>query len=204
MTNNGTTRLGAIRKNHATVHTTTVDVKIMRLAKKQVTMSVFRQLDEKSIFREGKLEPSLRGVPWGRVNYTWGENQYWADYHIVWQRNDRLFRMGLPLVENFDNHCNQVHTKGQRFFRQLDLSEAWKHHKAERNAERNAERRRQYEEQYEAWRQKQTDSVLEPSAPSDLDSDYLIEVDPKLTRSFGLYVDQLETFENLDQLFIAV
>jgi hypothetical protein len=65
-----------LHKGHAIIHTATVDLKILRLDGKQMTLSTFRQLDEANIL-EGGDGPStyfptrLPGTPWGRVNYTW-------------------------------------------------------------------------------------------------------------------------------------
>jgi hypothetical protein len=167
------TRLGAISKNQATVHTATVDVKIMRLGKKQVTLSVFRRIHQKSILRPGKLKPSLRGIPWGRVNYTWKGNEEFVAYHIVWERNSRLFRMGLPVIETLDCKGRIYATMGGGFFRAIGLKEMWRNHE-----------NREY---------------------SDADLKELgLEIDPELTKSFELYAAQLQAFEQLDQLFIAV
>lgn len=83
-----------LNKRHAVVHTASIDVKIMRLDKKQVTMSVFRQLPERSIFAD-EVSISLRGTPWGIVRYVWKDCPEWADCHLVWQQDDELFRMPL-------------------------------------------------------------------------------------------------------------
>jgi hypothetical protein len=236
---NGTateTRLVASRKNHATVHTATVDVKIMRLAKKQVTMSVFRQLDEKSIFRRDKWKPQLRGTPRGRVNYTWKENPGWARYHIVWQWDDQLFRMGLPLPHHVKRHDSFW---GQGGGNVANLwTECQREHDEKEKAETDAEwakRNREYKDElkeycakYNAWAKKngkeqisaralesdsmsEIDSVLEGEAPEigypprpPEEWDVVPSTPVKIIESFELYVAQLEIFEQLDQLFIAV
>jgi hypothetical protein len=99
-----------LHRNQATVHTASLDVKIMRLDKKQVTLSVFRQIPEESILALNaflderddieRYEPLLAGVPWGIVRYTWDKSPPWADYYLVWQRDEQLYRMPLPLVIN--------------------------------------------------------------------------------------------------------
>jgi hypothetical protein len=82
-----------LHKRHATVHTATIDVKIMRVDKKQVTMGLFRQLDEESIFNP---DGTLRGTPWGRVNYCWSDNKIGTAFHVVWQDGEHLKRSAVP------------------------------------------------------------------------------------------------------------
>lgn len=90
-TNNGSGT--TLHVNHAIIHTASIDVAIMRLNKKQVTLSVFRQLDEESIFLS---DGSLRGTPWGRVNYTWKDNKPGTAFHVVWQDGEYLKRSAVP------------------------------------------------------------------------------------------------------------
>jgi hypothetical protein len=82
-----------LTKNHVVVHTASINVKILRLEKKQVTLSVFRQLDEESVFLS---DGTFRGQLWGRVNYTWKGNQAGTAFHVVWQKGDRLMRSCVP------------------------------------------------------------------------------------------------------------
>lgn len=89
----GKQRAYALHKQHAVVHTASIDVKIMRLDKRQVTMSVFRQLDEELIFA---ADGSLRGTPWGRVSYLWKDNREGTAFHVVWQDGDRIKRSPVP------------------------------------------------------------------------------------------------------------
>lgn len=90
----------AVYKDHAVIHTATIDVKTIRLNKRQVTMSVFRQLDEETIFN---VDGTLAGIPWGRVNYTWKDNRLGTDYHIVWQDGDMIKRSSVPSIERAKN-----------------------------------------------------------------------------------------------------
>jgi hypothetical protein len=83
----------SINRNHATIHTATISVKVIRIDKKQVTLATFRQLDEESIFL---ADGTLRGVPWGRVSYTWQGCGKDTDFHVVWQDGDRLKRSAVP------------------------------------------------------------------------------------------------------------
>jgi hypothetical protein len=83
------------------VSTVTVEIKTLTLGRKQMTLSVFRQLPRRSIF--DPEECLLRGTPWGRVNYFWAggcatfvDNDcryYSPDHlHVVWQDGPKLFR----------------------------------------------------------------------------------------------------------------
>lgn len=82
-----------LQKNHVVVHTGSINVKIMRLDKRQITLSVFRQIDQETIF---VVDGTLRGIPWGRVNYTWNENRPGTEFHVVWQDNDYLKVCPIP------------------------------------------------------------------------------------------------------------
>lgn len=105
----------ALHKEHAIVHTTSIDVKIMRLDKRQLTMAVFRQLPEKAIVGDS-TNPSLLGVPWGRVAYLWDKSPKWADYYLVWQEGNQLYRMPMPLLKTIDDDyvCGRVRVRGCR------------------------------------------------------------------------------------------
>lgn len=82
-----------LHKSHAVVHTATIDVKILRLDKRQLTQSVFRQLDEQLIFRS---DGTLGGTPWGRVNYTWKDNPPGTVFHVIYQDGENLKRSPVP------------------------------------------------------------------------------------------------------------
>lgn len=141
-----------LQKQHAVIHTTSIDVKIIRLDKRQVTLSVFRQLEEKSIFSNRMGEaPSLLGVPWGLVRYTWKGSPKWTDRYLVWQECDKIYRM--PLVSDIDEWC-------YTFFNWMGL----------------------------------IDLLEEYHQP---------DPDPLYLSWYKQVCDHLETFEQLDQLFIA-
>jgi hypothetical protein len=56
-----------------------------------MTLSTFRQLPERPIWTSAPLNLSLRGIPWGRVLYFWGD-QSKDGFHVVWQDGNDLFR----------------------------------------------------------------------------------------------------------------
>jgi hypothetical protein len=93
---------GAVLTAHeATVQTAQVEIRVMKVGKKQVTMGLFRQLPLRPITTcPGTL---FEGEPWGHVNYWWdGDGRHLSEYtdkpitatalHVVWQLGDVLYR----------------------------------------------------------------------------------------------------------------
>lgn len=78
-----------IRAKEAVVKTATIAVRSLTLNSKQVTLSVFRQLIKEDLI-DAETE-QLRGVPWGTVNYFWGDCKD-NHLHIVWQKGEELRR----------------------------------------------------------------------------------------------------------------
>jgi hypothetical protein len=90
---------------NAEIKTATVEVKTLTISGKQVTQSVFRQLEQGALIA---ADWTFRGIPWGRVNYhpdpgckrTGPHTQYYdqtayclADHmHVVWQQGSELRR----------------------------------------------------------------------------------------------------------------
>src|SRR5262245_60545334 len=81
-----------ITTREATVKTATVEVKVLSISGRQVTLAVFRQLIEEPLINPTTAE--LYGSPWGTVNYHWsscgvltGEH-----LHVVWQKGQELRR----------------------------------------------------------------------------------------------------------------
>jgi hypothetical protein len=89
MTTPTPTRNGAaLTAQAAMVHTAQVEIQILRVGKKQVTLSMFRQLPVKPLVDwwamvdaeryatwEEASPLTLQGVPWGHVNYWWSGNE---------------------------------------------------------------------------------------------------------------------------------
>jgi hypothetical protein len=86
-----------IQVKQANLETVSVQIQVLKVGSKQMTLSVFRQLDEEPAFNEwtGKLKGSL----WGRVNYTWAGHDNCV--HVVWQYGDELRRDCL----HWDGHA---------------------------------------------------------------------------------------------------
>jgi hypothetical protein len=92
----------ALSVEQVAISTATVQIKTLTLGRKQMTLSVFRQLP-----RLHPIDPAtceLRGQPWGWVNYFWGDCRpvecneaaghivYGRHLHVVWQRGQELYR----------------------------------------------------------------------------------------------------------------
>ncbi len=71
------------------IKTLAIEVKVMKIGKRQVTLAVFRQLPSENLI--DRNTGKLRGIPWGRVNYHVDCSAV-EDYHIhvVWQKGNEL------------------------------------------------------------------------------------------------------------------
>jgi hypothetical protein len=95
--------------HNASIATATVEIKTLTVSGKQVTLAVYRQLQQERLVNE---DGTLAGVPWGRVNYCseWNLNgrnfkcnidglNHW---HIVWQKGEELCRSLSQSKLSFD------------------------------------------------------------------------------------------------------
>lgn len=85
---------------NASITTVAVEVKALTISGKQVTLSVFRQLQEEPVISS---DGTLNGVPWGYVNYH--PDKCADDYphlHVVWQQGEDLRRSRVSLKPDFD------------------------------------------------------------------------------------------------------
>lgn len=112
----------ALARPLAAVTTATVDVQVLRIGAKQMTLAVFRQLHRDDAFD---------GPMWGTVNYChrlfdWPcdpKNPDWHQ-HIVWQDGNELrhgirrtlyglsasqFKLGVRLADRFGGRCRYDH-----------------------------------------------------------------------------------------------
>jgi hypothetical protein len=90
-----------IKTNEATIKTCAIEIKALTVSKRQVTMGLFRQLQQEELIDLETME--FRGLPWGRVNYFW--NGCHSSYdpettgpflHVVWQKDTELRRDVVP------------------------------------------------------------------------------------------------------------
>lgn len=73
----------------ASINTATITIRTVQVGKKQMTQSVFRQLPKAPMVDEVKVE--LLGVPWGWVNYRWGDIDD-QETNFIHQIGGRLYR----------------------------------------------------------------------------------------------------------------
>jgi hypothetical protein len=75
---------------NAEIKTAAVEVRTLTLSGKQVTLSVFKQIEQAPIIQE---DGALAGEPWGRVNYHPDKcADLGAHHHVVWQLGSELRR----------------------------------------------------------------------------------------------------------------
>lgn len=84
----------SLEVQQAQVSTATVEIKTLTVSGKQVTLAVFRQLQEEPLL---DMKGLFRGNPWGRVNYhppdcTGKSTQFSTHIHGVWQKGEELRR----------------------------------------------------------------------------------------------------------------
>ncbi|MEV5516953.1 hypothetical protein AB0L50_29270 [Streptomyces flaveolus] len=76
---------------NATITTASIQVQALTIGKKQVTLAVFRQLEDEDIIKP--IDAGLAGEPWGRVNYHPDKCAEDKEHiHVVWQKGDELRR----------------------------------------------------------------------------------------------------------------
>jgi hypothetical protein len=79
--------------DNALITTATVQIRVLTLNGKRVTLSVFRQIIEEQILAH---DGSLRGSPYGWVNYhgAWcaEKPEHW---HVIWRPNETELRVAL-------------------------------------------------------------------------------------------------------------
>lgn len=89
----------SIRKltsENAVIKTASVEVKTLTISGKQVTLAVFRQLQERPliVFNRNLSPVMVPGFPWGKVNYHPDkcDSPRVPHVHVVWQSGDTLYR----------------------------------------------------------------------------------------------------------------
>jgi hypothetical protein len=86
-----------ISTHDARITTVQVEIQALKIGRKQMTLSIFRQLPLDDLVDYATTH--LRGVPWGWVNYwwegcgaSWGQIHDGAVLHVVWQDGEKLKR----------------------------------------------------------------------------------------------------------------
>lgn len=91
---------------NAEIQTATVEVRTLTLSGKQVTLSVFKQIEQAPIIQD---DGTLAGEPWGRVNYhpdKWCARQE-LHHHVVWQHGAEL-RRATHVEPAFDTYRSRT------------------------------------------------------------------------------------------------
>lgn len=120
-----------------------VDIQVVRVGGKQMTLAVFRQLVHEPLIDWKTLQ--LRGVPWGWVNYH-KDCRFGKHLHIIWQAGNRLLRSDVyqdhifSKVPQWTESCRRAEefiadTAAVRFLRRGDEAGFWQElrEKLERN-----------------------------------------------------------------------
>lgn len=79
--------------NDVTISTATVDIQVIRIGTKQMTLAVFRQIPRKSIIDKSG---NLIELPWGWINYDKG----YGLTPFVYSHHGTLYRSDIPLREH--------------------------------------------------------------------------------------------------------
>jgi hypothetical protein len=93
-----------LNAENAKIITATVTLRALTIERRQVTLSVFRQLIEEPIVDKDVLR--LSGVGWGHVRYLIDQPPDRA-IHLVWQKGNELRRC---IVERYQNRWTQAYT----------------------------------------------------------------------------------------------
>ena len=84
----------------ASIKQVSIEVKVIKIDNKQMTLAVFKQILHEKIIddRTGRL----KGKPWGKVEYhtncgIWKRSEH---IHVIWQKGNELRQCIVPLVSN--------------------------------------------------------------------------------------------------------
>lgn len=99
--------------HNAQITTASVEIKTLTISGKQVTLAVFRQLQEDQLVAD---DGTLNGNPWGVVNYhpdKCGNDRH--HIHVVWQLGAELrrSRVDMPKSEHFSDEADTPGTFAQ-------------------------------------------------------------------------------------------
>jgi hypothetical protein len=73
--------MSAIQFTEPSVKHTTVSVQNVYIGKRQLTQRVFKQIQHETLINK---DGTLRGEPWGYVNYYWEHHYPYKPDHILW------------------------------------------------------------------------------------------------------------------------
>lgn len=93
--------MASINIENAQIKTASVEIKTITINGKQLTLSVFRQILHEDIFDAETI--TLKGTPWGLVNYFWKEEYCDHKIHLIWQSGRELRRSILLKVAELEH-----------------------------------------------------------------------------------------------------
>jgi hypothetical protein len=76
-----------ITTDDVAIETCSVELRVVRVGKKQMTLSVFRQIREEDCFDD---EFRVVGRPWGIVNYCKCHSGHGEHHHVLWEQDGEL------------------------------------------------------------------------------------------------------------------
>lgn len=104
-----------ITTSDVSINTASIEVKVMKIGNRQVTLAVFRQLPDEQIInpKTGMIE----GIAWGKVNYHPDECEEASEHlHVVWQKGNELRR--ATVYRDWSKQCallNPVYTYAKAY-----------------------------------------------------------------------------------------
>jgi chromosome segregation ATPase len=98
-----------INIENAQIKTASVEIKTLTISGKQVTLSVFRQIEEESLIDDDTMK--LNGIPWGLINYFWKTEYANHKIHVLWQNGKELRRDILLKRTSIEIGCNNISRK---------------------------------------------------------------------------------------------
>lgn len=104
-----------LNASEVTVSTATIEVKVMKLNNRQMTLAVFRQLKVEDLLdSDGKK----KGTPWGTINYHTDDCKDFyskkSHLHVIWQKGDEL-RHAIVSTASYPNLTLQLLQLDQLF-----------------------------------------------------------------------------------------
>lgn len=84
-------KMVALDTHDVAITTATISIKTIQVNNRQLTQSIFKQLPQFDLVDRYSETPDLCGLPWGYVNYHWGDIDPRAR-HFVIQRGTTLYR----------------------------------------------------------------------------------------------------------------
>jgi hypothetical protein len=112
----------AAQVQNANVRTFSATIKTVQINHKQMTLAVFRQLVNEAIWDTATR--TLRGSPWGLVNYFWQDcgSMVEPHMHVVWQNGADLRRTCFsPTKGELFRYSSEHTTLMEKYDRVLDI-----------------------------------------------------------------------------------